>query len=265
MSAGIEPSACPNCGAALGGAYCAACGQKAGSLNPTLGDFLRDLTQELLNVDGKVFGSVRLLLTRPGFLTLEQFAGRRVRYVAPIRLYLLFSLLFFATIELLPSQLERALTHDAGLPTQALDEQRTQEAIAAVNRAMNVWVPRAMFLLVPVFGGLVMLLGRRSGLTYLQHLYFGLHVQAAWFAAFSVSVLANVGPQALHTGTLVGVPVTLYAGWYLWFAFRRVYRTTLPGAFWRALVVAGAYWLVLIAVVLAISLPPALRIGNRGP
>ena len=57
MAAEIEPAFCPNCGAALGGAYCAACGQKVGALNPTVGEFLRDLAQELLNVDGRIFRS----------------------------------------------------------------------------------------------------------------------------------------------------------------------------------------------------------------
>ena len=31
----------------------------------------------------EIFRSVRLLLTRPGFLTQEQFAGRRASYVSP--------------------------------------------------------------------------------------------------------------------------------------------------------------------------------------
>ena len=69
MTAAIEPSLCPNCGAMRSGAYCAACGQKAAPLNPTIADFLHDLTHELLHVDGKIFRSVRLLLTRPATRT----------------------------------------------------------------------------------------------------------------------------------------------------------------------------------------------------
>jgi len=74
---------CPNCGRPLDGAFCATCGQKVRSLNPTLHDLLLDLTHELLHVDGKIFQSVRLLLMRPGFLTREYFEGRGYRVPLP--------------------------------------------------------------------------------------------------------------------------------------------------------------------------------------
>jgi hypothetical protein len=265
MAAEIEPAFCPNCGAALGGAYCAACGQKVGALNPTVGEFLRDFTQELLNVDGRIFSSLRLLLTRPGFLTLEQFAGRRIRYVSPIRLYLLFSLVFFATMQLAPSRVRVEITRADEPAAQVVDELRTRQAVAAVDTAMSVWVPRAMFLLVPAFAGLVMLLRRRSGMNYLQHLYFALHVHAAWYCAFTVTLLANLAPRQLHVDVVVGLAMTLYAGAYFWLAFRRVYATTLGGAFWRALVIGAAYWVIVVAIVLAVAFPPALRFATSGP
>ena len=97
----IDASACTNCGAALAGSYCSSCGQKAAPLAPTLGYFVHELTHELLHVDGKIFRSLRLLLTRPGFLTRELFAGRRASYVTPIRLYLIASILSFAMSGLL--------------------------------------------------------------------------------------------------------------------------------------------------------------------
>ena len=87
---------CPNCGNRRVGSYCSACGQKAAPLAPTLDYFMHELTHEVLHVDGKIFRSLRLLLTRPGFLTREIFAGRRASYVSPIRLYLIASILAFA-------------------------------------------------------------------------------------------------------------------------------------------------------------------------
>ncbi len=94
---------CYNCGADLHGAYCAQCGQKALPLNPRLHDFLHDLTHEVLHVDGKIFRSIRKLLLSPGFLTREQIEGRRARWVPPIRLYLIFSVTYFALTSLLPA------------------------------------------------------------------------------------------------------------------------------------------------------------------
>src|SRR3954469_6736409 len=92
---GVERTECANCGVALDGPYCARCGQKVAPLNPSFGAFVHDLIHEVAHVDGKVIQSARLLVTKPGFLTSEHFLGRRARYVSPIRLYLLFSVLYF--------------------------------------------------------------------------------------------------------------------------------------------------------------------------
>src|SRR5262249_47373911 len=99
----IDLTDCPNCGTPLEGRFCAACGQKAAPLNPSLGEFAHDLFHELAHFDSKIVQSVRLLLTRPGFLSREHFDGRRTRYVSPIRLYLLFSLLYFAVAAFAPT------------------------------------------------------------------------------------------------------------------------------------------------------------------
>lgn len=74
--------------------------QKAHDLNPTLTHFLHDLTHELLHFDGKIFQSVATLLLRPGMLTKDHFEGRRARWISPIRLYLVFSVIYFAVISI---------------------------------------------------------------------------------------------------------------------------------------------------------------------
>jgi hypothetical protein len=50
---------------------------------------------ELLALDGRMARTVLPFFFRPGFLTAEYLAGRRVRYSSPLRLYLLTTLLFF--------------------------------------------------------------------------------------------------------------------------------------------------------------------------
>jgi hypothetical protein len=100
----VALAACPNCGHALGGAYCAGCGQKVAPINPSFRDVAHEFIGEVLNIDGKTFSSVRLLLTKPGFLTREYFEGRRARYVSPIRLYLILSLIYFAAAAVAPKR-----------------------------------------------------------------------------------------------------------------------------------------------------------------
>jgi len=50
----------------LNGRYCAACGQKADALDPSLRDGAHEAVHEFLHVDTKFVRSVKLLFARPG-------------------------------------------------------------------------------------------------------------------------------------------------------------------------------------------------------
>jgi len=86
---------CENCGAELQGHWCAKCGQPAIDYRRSFRHVLADLLNEFLNWDSKFFATIVLLLVRPWKLTNQFLAGHRVRYVHPLRLYLLASILFF--------------------------------------------------------------------------------------------------------------------------------------------------------------------------
>ena len=86
---------CENCGAHLEGHWCAKCGQPAIDYRRSFRHVIADLLNEFLNWDSKFFATIGLLLARPWKLTNEFLAGHRVRYVHPLRLYLLASILFF--------------------------------------------------------------------------------------------------------------------------------------------------------------------------
>ena len=100
---------------------------------------------ELLHVDGKIFRSVRLLLMRPGLLTHEYFRGRRARYISPIRLYLIFSVAFFAAAALAGSEPVFDADEDVevgGLGAMlGLRGMSPQEANELVDRAQHDWFP----------------------------------------------------------------------------------------------------------------------------
>ncbi len=89
---------CENCGAPLQGHWCAQCGQPAIDYRRSFRYVITDLLDEFLNWDSKFFRSIGLLLIKPWTLTNEFLAGHRVRYVNPLRLYLLASILFFFAV-----------------------------------------------------------------------------------------------------------------------------------------------------------------------
>ncbi len=91
---------CPNCGAAAGDAYCPHCGQEQHDLHRSMGALLHEALDSLAGWDGKIPATLWLLVRRPGQLTLEFLAGRRARYLRPLRLYLTLSLVYFVTLSL---------------------------------------------------------------------------------------------------------------------------------------------------------------------
>jgi hypothetical protein len=87
---------CRNCQFVLGEprpAFCAACGQDSSPKAPTVGEFIQHLGGNYMAMEGALWRTLGLLLFRPGQLTREYLAGRKRRYVLPVRLYLTISLI----------------------------------------------------------------------------------------------------------------------------------------------------------------------------
>ena len=61
---------------------------------------MREATGRYIAYDGKFWKTLAALLFWPGFLTREYLAGRRRRYIGPARLFLVSSLVLFATLRL---------------------------------------------------------------------------------------------------------------------------------------------------------------------
>src|SRR5437764_8506895 len=89
---------CENCAAQLDGHWCGRCGQAAVDYRRSFRHVAVDVLDSFLNWDSKFFTTIALLIVKPWRLTNEFLAGKRVRYVNPLRLYLLASILFFFAV-----------------------------------------------------------------------------------------------------------------------------------------------------------------------
>jgi hypothetical protein len=134
---------CENCGTLLTGHWCAKCGQPAIDYRRSFRYIVVELLNEFLNWDSKFVRTIGLLLVRPWKLTNEFLAGHRVRFVNPLRLYLLASILFFfavnyraKSIHLQPGKLT---SENRAEIAAVLDKQHlTPDQRAKVERALNM-------------------------------------------------------------------------------------------------------------------------------
>jgi len=281
------PELCLNCGEPVSGRFCSACGQPVSDPNPTLGEFAHEAAGEFLHWDGKLATTFRLLFTKPGELTREYLAGRRVRYLSPLRLYLTCSVAFFALKAFAPEPrvVVHAGTSQIGMVTiqedtvgatlQAIDSMTRSKS--STNRvagrvlgnalrhgdqtaaSLSQSMPNVMFVLVPIFAGLVALVFRGRRMRYPQHLAFALHTHAFLFLA----LIPTLTPRVTHNAVVDALAVVTSFGaiaLYVVLAVRRVYGGSLGGALLRSGALAAIYFVVFTVAMLLTFAIAALRV-----
>jgi hypothetical protein len=139
---------CRNCGAALHGAYCSACGQPV-HLHRSLAEIGHEILHAVFHFDGKVWRTLPELAFHPGRLTRRYIDGERAKFISPMALYLFTVFLMYAIFSvtggaLLDTQLPGAATFQIGnrasleaVAQQMADVRRRLESpdLAAAERA----------------------------------------------------------------------------------------------------------------------------------
>jgi hypothetical protein len=232
---------CENCGAPVVGRYCGNCGQRLEAPVHSLWHFTQVAAEDMTHADSRLWRTVAALLFSPGFLTREFLAGRRARYLPPVRLYLVLSLVFFLWASVAPNhQMMRISVSDRGTPGASMEalckpgEAREQCAQRVcdnrayrgpmrgfvVTTAHQVCVrtvldggksereaflhnvPRAMFLFLPLLAAVMMLMYWQPRHYYVEHLLLFVHNHAF---VFLLLVLAGLASAAL-TGLASTLP-----------------------------------------------------------
>jgi hypothetical protein len=98
VEAGDDPAAhvarCENCATVLQGDYCHQCGQSAHNPLEHVGHAIEEVFESFWHLDGRIFRTLRQLFV-PGRVAINYLAGHRVRYIPPLRLFVILSLLTF--------------------------------------------------------------------------------------------------------------------------------------------------------------------------
>lgn len=277
---------CLNCGTPLDGAYCSRCGQRALAAYPALREVASEAWEELSGYDGRFLRTFRTLLARPGTLTIDTLEGRRARYIPPVRLYLVASVVYFLCAAAIPNlrtpppatmpRSDVNITIDASGRSNLTPGER-ERALAGLERApwwakailqpvvldpvgfqqrFLATLPRVLFTLVPVFATIVALFHR--GRPFTQHLIFALHLHTTVFMVLAVRELSQLAASlAVLRVFELGAAVIIAA--YTLLAFRRVYRESWPRVLLKGLGVAVVYCLAGVAALFATTAWAAMR------
>src|SRR5438270_1867333 len=87
---------CPSCATVSTGQFCTNCGErKLGSEDRSLRHYLDIVIDFLTHFDSKGYRSLLHLLAKPGFLSVEQLRGSRVRYAKPLSLFISLNVVYY--------------------------------------------------------------------------------------------------------------------------------------------------------------------------
>jgi len=287
------PAHCKNCNAVLLGRYCADCSQAADVHVPSTLELLHDMLEGLTHSDSRLWRTLKLLWFKPGMLTQEFVAGRRVAYLPPFRLYLILSIVFFLIASFTHSDGQVIRFDDASKPAAASGgprvtgcqdanfitftndpgwNQRFQHACLEVVRdngrnLLHVVVgtmPKAMFIFLPLIAFLHMLLYWRPRSRYAEHLLFFIHLHAFYFSVAIVMICAINAAQSWPKLSGVSDVVETVLGWcvpvYTLLAMRRVFRRSWVGTLLKGVVLFFVYTIVLGLTIAGVVVYAALQL-----
>jgi hypothetical protein len=267
-----EDGICNNCGAQTMGKYCHECGQNvfAGKEQP-ITHLFGQMLGNAFSLDAKTPRTLFHLMFRPGFLSTEYRAGRISRYVHPVKLFwmatlILFTLMVYQTVNKEGGKKIIDINHNEAnisilAPSDTLHTPSTKEYTDVkkqnndqlVVNFLSKYAPYISFLFIPIFASLLALFFWRKKYYYISHLTFTVHFHTFLWIFWSILMLIDIFtpkweyPQWL-TFLLLIMPCVYFA-----IALHRYYKTkTRWQAIWKAILISLFYFILIIMVIILI-------------
>ena len=212
---------CPNCKRQLREHmnFCFDCGQENNIKRVSIKILLNDFLSTYFTVNSKLLLTLKLLITKPIFLSIAYLSGRIEGYLRPIRLYVFVSFVFFllstnvtsykSTIERINITLNEIPVTIGDLEDGFNESEKTPkknenllvkkiEKIFSSERETTIFFnymlakfPVFLFAMIPVLGFLFFLIFYNKTYYYIDHLIFSLHLQCFLLCLLIVSKLVN--------------------------------------------------------------------------
>ncbi|HEY1427156.1 MAG TPA: DUF3667 domain-containing protein [Caulobacteraceae bacterium] len=210
---------CPNCGTALAGSWCQACGQSSDDFHRSLAKLAGETLEGVFELDSRLWRTLPDLVLHPARLTRRYLSGHRVSQIPPFRMFLIVVVLVFLAAGLGPAKKPMIQlggepgAKQSGLQIHLAEGPRDpggQWLTARLNAAakdpvhfesvLTEWAQRLAMLLLPMSAALLglMFFWRRDVYMF-DHLIFSMHSLS--FQGLLVAVV---------------VAASQLSGWFAW-------------------------------------------------
>ncbi|MBZ4033525.1 DUF3667 domain-containing protein [Flavobacterium sp. 17A] len=126
-----EDKTCLNCRHVVEQKFCPNCGQENSDSRKTFHHLFIHFFEDLTHYENAFWKTIKNLLFKPSNLTKEYLSGKRLSYLAPVRLYIFISFITFLLIALFPSNIGEELTKN--------DKEITSNFEKAVKEEKKSW------------------------------------------------------------------------------------------------------------------------------
>ncbi len=264
MSHSKEPIICPNCSHQATGNYCAQCGQENHLHKETFWGLVMHFIGHYFHYDSKFWQTMKALLFSPGKLTIAYWNKQRMRYIAPVSLYIFISAVYFLLSllhhkdETVKGKAAGNVSHISVLPASGIAANDSGSAkyilyfehkIKEINDKhgnINEFVksnishnmPKIFFFMIPVMALLLKLLFvRRKDTFFVDHAIFALHYHSFWFSLFAI--LHIHFPEAVKDWLYIILFIVAFV--YMVAAIHNVYKTGWARSVWKSIVLSATY------------------------
>ena len=291
MNQTLERKPCKNCNSELVGVYCSECGQKDSQLL-SIKEILKEFSDNVFSFDTRFFITLKYLITKPGLLTTEYWLGRRTKYLPPLRLYLVMSLMYFFISSIInpgtdislyksdfrekPFQFELDKSSPKYDPSPEIVAPFVDFFKENFNKGVRVadkkeltqqdliWssMPTAMFILMPFMAFCVYLLNKKKKQLYSYHLITVLHFHSFIFFIFTLEdIVPNFNPAFFLYLPLIDIFIKLYSLYYIFFMFKNIYQDSWIWNSLKLTTLSVLYGITIGITILGIAVGRAFLLG----
>lgn len=125
-----EDKTCLNCRHVVEQKFCPNCGQENSDSRKTFHHLFVHFFEDLTHYENAFWKTIKNLLFKPATLTKEYLSGKRLSYLAPVRLYIFISFITFLLIAMFPSKVSDQINKgEKEISTSLVNQDKKEEKV----------------------------------------------------------------------------------------------------------------------------------------